>query len=762
MEYVPGARLDDDPRLASGGLAAETVVRLGVQIADALAHAHAHGILHRDLKTANIVARPDGRIAVLDFGLAEPVPAAVSEALTRTGTAIGVGPSGTPEYMAPEILRGARGDERSDLWALGVVLFELATGARPFEGATTFELAASILERPIPPLPAQLPAPLGRIIAKLLEKDPALRYARASEVGAALAAIAEPTQNLATSAGRGRRPHLAVIGLVLLLGLAAAVVGWFRFSSAPLAVSNVQLASPDDRLSQHAPAFSPDGALLAFVSADTNGVDQVFVRKTEGGPPVQVTFGAAVSRPAWHPATGEITFGVAGQGIWMISALGGTPRRLLDQGRNPSFSTDGARMVFERGGGIWIAAGDGSGAREVGGIPQKYYSIPWMPAISPDGTRIALFRAEAGPNGDFWIVPADGGDARQLTFDLRAGSWPAWTPDGRYLVFSSARAGSSTLWQIRPDGGAPQPLTSGAGEDDQPAISRDGTRLMFTNTRNTWHLRVRDPDTVERQLLERRTEILFPTFSPDGRRIAFFGRAGYAVAIFTIGIDGSDLRQLTAGEELNHHPRWSADGEHVVFYQIKPELSLRRVPALGGASTTILPWNWERENAMQYGQAGRTIVYTRSRLPGAPPTEPEASVVRDVTTGQERELPLPHKHYCHFSPDGRWILGALDDGSIEVCPADGQVCRTVAKGIPGSPNAWSGNGARVFFLRASGAPRGHHDLWSVGADGSGERLEAALGAFLPIDIYFDVSADDRTVWAATQQGRRELWTAALK
>jgi Tol biopolymer transport system component/predicted Ser/Thr protein kinase len=764
MEYVPGTRLDADPRLASGGVPADDVIRLGVQIADALDHAHAHGILHRDLKTANIIARPDGRLAVLDFGLAEPAPAALSEAVTRTGTADGLGLSGTPEYMAPEVLRGARGDERSDLWALGVVLFELATGARPFEGATTFELAASILDKRIPPLPAHVPPPLGRIISKLLEKDPASRYARASEVKAALAAITETAHAVAaTPRAGGRRSSLTVIGVILLLGVGIAAWGWFSLRSTSLAVSNVQLASPDDRLSQHAPAFSPDGALVAFVSPDANGVDQVFVRKTEGGTPVQVTFGAAASRPAWHPATGEVAFGVADQGIWMVSALGGTPRRLLDQGRHPSFSSDGARMVFERAGRIWIAAGDGSGAREVTGVPPKYYSIPWMPAISPDGTRIVFFRAEAGPNGDFWIVQADNGEARQLTFDLREGSWPVWTPDGRDLLFSSARAGSRTLWQLRPDGGAPQPLTTGAGEDDEPAISRDGTRLLFTNTRNSSRLCIRDPGKAERQILEWRTAILFPTFSPDGRRVAFFARAGYAVAIFTVGIDGSDLRQLTGGTELNHHPRWSADGEHVVFYQQKPELSLRRVPALGGASTAILPWNWERENAMQYGRDGRTIVYTRLRLPGAPGTDPEVSVVHDVTTGQERELPPPHKHYCHYSPDGRWISGSHHDGSIVVCPAAGGACRTVAKAISSSPNAWSADSTRVYFLRASDQARNHYDLWSASADGSGERPEGALGTFLlPIDVFFDVSADDRTVWASTQQGRRELWTAVLK
>jgi eukaryotic-like serine/threonine-protein kinase len=766
MEYVPGEPLDRDPRLARG-LPSDAVIRLGTQIAAALAHAHTLGIIHRDLKTANIVVRPDGRIAVLDFGLAGPLPAAVTDALTRTGTAVASGPSGTPGYMAPEILRGSRGDERSDLWALGVVLFELVTGARPFSGTTTFELAASILEKPTPALPAHVPAPLGRIIAKLLEKDPNSRYSSAVEVRAALEAIGE----LVPGTVEARRPPIepqrpfprAVIGILVLVALAAVVLVWSWLGEAPLAVSNLHLAAADDGSSMQTPAFSPDGALVAFIAPDAKGIGQVFVRKTSGGAPVQITFGpAAAARPAWHAGTGEIAYGLAGQGIWAVSALGGTSRRLVDQGEHPSFSRDGARLVFERDRRLWIAGGDGAGAREVAGIPQKYYGIPWMAAISPDGSRIAYFRSEAGPNGDFWIVPADGGEPRQLTNDLREGSWPAWTPDGRLLVFSSSRAGSRTLWQIRPDGGKPEALTTGAGEDDEPAISPDGTRLMFTNTRNTWELRIRDPGGIERRLLERRGEILFPLFSPDGRRVAFFGRAKYAVAIFTVGTDGSDLRQLTAGRELNHSPRWSHDGEHIIFYQIKPELSVRRVPALGGASAAILDWNWETENGMQYDPTGGTIVYTRMRPMGAPLSVPEAAVVRDVRTGQEHELPQPHKHLCRFSPDGRWIAGSEHDGSVVVCPPDGGACRTVAKATPTSPVAWAGDGARLYFLRAPEGRAGRRDLWSAGVDGSGERLEGTLGRFRLIDTFFDVSADGHVVWSPFQQGRRELWAAEIK
>lgn len=119
------------------------------------------------------------------------------------------------------------------------------------------------------------------------------------------------------------------------------------------------------------------------------------------------------------------------------------------------------------------------------------------------------------------------------------------------------RAGSRTLWQVPPGGGEPQPLTTGAGEDDQPDIAADGRHVAFTNAGNHWEMRVRDlASGSERTVLNRTTEMLYPLFSPDGERILFFGHADYAVAIITVAVDGTDLRHLTAGRELNHEPRW--------------------------------------------------------------------------------------------------------------------------------------------------------------------------------------------------------------
>ena len=172
MEYVAGQRLSE--LTPPGGHPAETVVRYGLQIADALAHAHQHGVIHRDLKSANVVVTPDGRAKVLDFGIACGVSADRLKDLSESqapATANGL-VSGTLACMAPELLRGEQADARSDIWALGVLLYEMASAARPFAGATGFELSAAILREPTRPLPPGIPAPLEQIVRRCLAKEP--------------------------------------------------------------------------------------------------------------------------------------------------------------------------------------------------------------------------------------------------------------------------------------------------------------------------------------------------------------------------------------------------------------------------------------------------------------------------------------------------------------------------------------------------------------------------------------------------------------
>ncbi len=216
MEYVEGTQLAD--LIPPGGLPMETLLRYGVQIADALAHAHLRGVTHRDLKAANIVVTPEGRTKVLDFGLARSFSPQSLKDLSKpqpSMTAAGL-VAGTLFCMAPDVLRGEPPDQRSDIWALGVLLYEMSTGERPFTGATEFELVAAILHEPPASMPPRVPPALQTIIQRCLAKDPRERYQQTGEVRSAL----ETVQSAPAGAIRGGRARLAVAAL--LIGLVAA------------------------------------------------------------------------------------------------------------------------------------------------------------------------------------------------------------------------------------------------------------------------------------------------------------------------------------------------------------------------------------------------------------------------------------------------------------------------------------------------------------------------------------------------------------
>jgi len=233
MELVEGQPLS--ARVADGPLPVEQILRYGQQMADALAHAHGRGVVHRDFKSANVVVTPDGQVKVLDFGLAKRLTGeALTDATTvsqHSLTAPGV-VAGTLAYMAPEQLQGQAADARSDIWALGVVLYELATGKRPFQGQTGFDLTAAILREPLPALPSSVPAPLAGVVDRCLAKEPGARYQQGSEVRAALEAVASGQSAATWTTWRvvlHRRRRLlwgAAAGVLALLVVAALLVGF--------------------------------------------------------------------------------------------------------------------------------------------------------------------------------------------------------------------------------------------------------------------------------------------------------------------------------------------------------------------------------------------------------------------------------------------------------------------------------------------------------------------------------------------------------
>ena len=510
------------------------------------------------------------------------------------------------------------------------------------------------------------------------------------------------------------------------------------------------------------PSLSPDGRRLAFVS-DAGGTPQIWIKNLATGDPVQLTFGdVPASRPRWIPQGDRIVYSTVGSGIWSVPSLGGEPHQIVTDGRNADLSRDGRRLVFERAGEIFIAAADGSGTRVLPRRPRSlnpYFGDSW-PTFSPDGESIALFVAEEGRYGDYWILPSNGDAPRRVTTDFQEGGAPAWTPDGKSLLIRSSRAGSVNLWRVSVADGMLERLTSGAGDDFDPTVSPDGRTLLFANVKRTWEVIVQDLHSgKQRTVLARRTNLVFPRFSPDGRRIALAGRNSRGEThLFVMHADGSNLKAVTdSAGELNMMPQWGGDGDTLYFYQVRPTLTFRRVSASGGASREIAPWSIGHQFQAAVDHRKGMAVYS-SVEHGAL----QQSRVRDLETGSETELPFALFEQ-RFSRDGRFIAGESRDHELLVCEVSGG-CRplTPKAGRSLTALAWSVDSTRLIFLRHT-SKRVWGELTSIGVDGGAETLHGLVGPFEhDFQMSMDVSPRDEIVFARCREAPYELWTATLR
>ena len=761
MQYVEGETLE--LRMTRRPLDLSESLSIAAQVADALAEAHAHGVIHRDIKPANIIITPRGQAKVLDFGLARVVVEAVESEvetqilLTTPGTVLGTVP-----YMSPEQVKGESLDARSDIFSFGVVLHEMITGRPLFARKTAAETAAAILKDDLPEIAEigpDIPPELYQLLKHCLVKNPAARFQSARDLALSLRAIlgdVSPTRS--TRLRPKKRIHpFAWIAPALLLTVAA-IVWWRPWQRAPTRQLQQRLISSFPGAHREA-SFSPDGNLITFIN-DSGGAPQVWVKNLAQGDPIQITTGdVAAHHPRWSPNNDQIVFSRGGN-IWSVPPFGGTPRKVIDDGYNPDWSWDGSRLVYEKEDGIWTAKADGSEQRKVEGVPTPEVLLAdRTPALSPDGSLIAFFQCSKGPIGDIWIIPSAGGQSRQLTFDEHFGGTPVWTPDGNYIVFSSLRAGSWTLWRIAKAGGKPEPVLVSAGEDTEPEISRDGTKLIYTNTRNSFILTLWNPDTNQtRELMEARYELTDPSFSPVAGTISFFLVENNGdIQIHTLDRNGGNSIQVTPTTgERNIHPRWSPDGSWLYFYQIKPSFSFRRISVTGGPSYEVAAgWTWGSHNAAQVDPQGKLIAYVKQQEDGS-----QVTMIREIETGKETVF-KPLFRDPQWSKDGKTILGTdLTEGSapalrkISICAVDSGVCRQLTHGrIP----RWSSDDSRVYFLRDKKSGPGK-ELWSISAAGANEKLIGVL-QFHPIGAFYDVSPNGEIVYVRYNPGKPELWLA---
>ncbi len=725
-ELLEGETLRD--RLKRGLLPVRKVVDYGVQIAKGLAAAHEKGIVHRDLKPEDVFLTKDGQAKILDFGLArltQPRESELAQSSHEVQTVAGM-LMGSMGYMSPEQVRGKVADQRSDIFTFSAVLYEMLTGQRAFQKATSIDAMSAILNEeptPLAQVVSNVPPAIERVVQRGLEKNPEQRFQSASDLGFALEAAVDPAQSLYTASYRlePKRPARSRSVLLGLAGGALAIVAvaaylWMRPMPDPQVANYVQLTH--DGLQKS--LIGTDGSRLFLTVVDSGAEDTAAIPIT-GGEPTRITLPVPSMFPVDISPDGSSFLVVNGSGypatgpFWSLPILGDSPRRLGDvAGHIGEWSADGKKLAFGRGQSVYLAKADGTDVRKIATLKNIVSGL----AISKDGSSVQIETEEISQSGtsvvvgerSIWEVSASGSTPRPLVPNWQNSNDECcgrWTADGKYFVFQSggqiwALAGEGRFLQRR---AKPIQLTFSPMQLQSPLPSKDGKQLFVVGMTFRGELTSVDVKTGKPSLYLGGISADWVEASRDGKQVAY---VSYPQGdLWKCNADGSDRVQLTFGPVKPVLPRWSPDSQTILFFEFpngptKPG-KMYDIPASGGTPRQLIADDMQNEQDPTWSADAKQIAFAGDANDSLVQSNGPAIKILNVQTGKVSPLSGSQGMFSpRWSPDGRYIAAMSSDSSkLMLFDLQTQIWKQIGSGTLSWLN-WSRDGQYVFLKDLSG------------------------------------------------------------